>query len=130
MEDDDEYNGLFTQSLAYLDSPNNHDANSNEHENLNGDTEVFTSLNYLNSNVKKLIHQQTKQFSKLSQNVEQQMNQLSTQQTIDLNDNVSVYLNYTLKPLLNTVKDEPLKFAKLQNKIQQIIIEELEKQRD
>lgn len=153
MENDTE-EMLFTQSMTYFENSvlNNNNGNKSNadsdqqnssdfnHVYDNGDNQesLLNGLNCLNDSVKKLIgqqQQQSKHFMKLSQFIsEQQSNQLASQsdqsKNVNLNDKVSVFLEYSLKPLLETVSSDPIKFAKLQNKITQVVIDELESQKN
>lgn len=130
---------LFTQSLSYFENSlsGNDTQNTEPTIQLEYDANDFqASINYLNGNIKKLMYNQTRQFKQLSQQISQQQltnqpqssfnQQQSNTQQVDLTDNVSIYLNYSLRPLLETISKDPIRFAKLQTKITQIVIEELE----
>lgn len=151
MENDAE-EMLFTPSMAYFEGtvlnnngskPDSDLQSSSDFNHVydNGDTHeslLLNGLTSLNDSMKKLIgqqQQQSKHFMKLSQFIsEQQNNQLASQSDqskgVNLNDKVSVFLEYSLKPLLETVSSDPIKFAKLQNKITQVVIDELESQKN
>lgn len=144
---------LFTQSMTYFEnnplngnenSTDNDLQNSNDFSNHvaydNGEHQdsLLAGLSSLNDSVKKLNGQQqqlSRHFMKLSQFIsEQQNNHLVASQsdqakTVNPTDKVSIFLDYTLKPLLETVSSDPIKFAKLQTKITQVVIEELESQK-
>lgn len=151
--DNDAEEMLFTQSLTYFENSGiNQNGNENSTDNdlqstsdythhvyENGDQNVslLNGLHSLNDSVKRLVNQQqqqSKHFVKLSQFIsDQQSNQLASQsdqaKSVNLTDKVSIFLEYSLRPLLETVSNDPIKFAKLQTKITQVVIDELESQK-
>ena len=153
MENDAE-EMLFTQSMTYFENPALTNGNENSADNDlqsssdfnhvydGGDHQdhLLQGLGMLNDSVKKLIgqqQQQSKHLMKLSQFIseqQQQSSQLVASQSdqaknVNLTDKVSIFLEYSLRPLLETVSADPIKFAKLQTKITQVVIDELESQK-
>ena len=89
----------------------NNSASYNTNEILQFNNQILTSIDHLSGNIRELVSNQTKP---------------PAQPSAAATDNITLYLN-SLRPLLEPFANDSLKFAKLQLKINQIVVDEIEK---